>query len=218
MDLVDSWLSLCQSQGARGDLSGVGGRLLAAYGAPDRIYHDLRHLADVLTRVDELAGEAADPDLVRLAAWFHDAVYATAPEPGQATCEERSATLAERELRGIGVPAPARAEVARLVRLTASHAPAGGDRNGAVLCDADLAVLARDPAGYQAYASDVRREYAAVPDALFRAGRASILRTLLEAPALFSTRRGQSWEVLARGNMAAELAALAGPGARKQSE
>ena len=34
-----------------------------------------------------------------------------------------------------------------------------GDANGAVLCDADLAVLASPPEAYAAYASAVREEY-----------------------------------------------------------
>src|SRR4051812_35235818 len=52
-------------------------RLLGAYADPRRHYHDVRHLRDVLDRLDELEahGVAFDPLTVRLAAWFHDAVY-----------------------------------------------------------------------------------------------------------------------------------------------
>jgi predicted metal-dependent HD superfamily phosphohydrolase len=211
MDLVAAWARVCQAQRAVGDVSSAGGRLLDAYGGPGRIYHDLRHLAEVLARVDELAGEAENPDLVRLAAWFHDAVYVAQPAAGGASGEELSARLAELELAGLGLPVRARDEVARLVRLTARHAPAEGDHNGAVLCDADLAVLARDPAGYAAYVADVRREYAAVPEPAFRAGRAAILRALLEAPVLFRTPLGRSrWEAPARANLVAELRTLDG--------
>jgi len=211
MDLLAAWTSVCRTQGARGDLVGAGQRLLAAYGSPARSYHDQRHLAEVLTRVDELAAEAADPDLVRLAAWFHDAVYLTAPRPGEPMGEELSAALAERDLLSLGVARAAAAEIARLVRLTATHEPAEGDTNGAVLCDADLAVLAGDADRYAAYARDVRREYAAMPEELFRAGRAKVLRSLVKAPALFRTERGQMWwEAAARINISAELQLLDG--------
>ena len=44
-------------------------------------------------------------------------------------------------LTGLAVPDALVGEVARLVRLTARHAPSADDRNGRVLCDADLAVL-----------------------------------------------------------------------------
>lgn len=209
MDLLDGWVRTCHARGASGDVAPAGARLLAAYGAPERIYHDVRHLQQVLTGIDELADAAADPDLVRLAAWFHDAVYTAVPAAGHHSAEELSAALAERELAAIAVPASDRQEVARLVRLTATHAPQDGDGNGAVLCDADLAVLARDAGGYAAYAAEVRRECAAVPEPAFRAGRATILRALLAAPTLFRTEPArQRWEAQARANVAAELAAL----------
>ncbi len=103
-------------------------------------------------------------------------------------------------------------EVARLVRLTASHDPAAGDTDGAVLCDADLAVLARDEAGYAQYVAGVRREYGHVPDAAFRAGRAAVLRSLVAQPRLFRTPSGFArWESAARRNVADELAQIADP-------
>jgi predicted metal-dependent HD superfamily phosphohydrolase len=192
VDLDAAWLALCRRVGARGEVAGTGARLLAAYGAPDRAYHDLRHLSEVLARIDELAG-AAPADNVRLAAWFHDAVYesptATPAEADRppASSEHRSAELAVELLGELGVAATTIAEVARLVRLTETHRAADGDVAGAVLCDADLAVLARDTAGYAQYARDIRREYASLPDEVFRHGRAAVLRDLLDQPRLFRT-------------------------------
>ncbi|QDY77457.1 HD domain-containing protein [Streptomyces qinzhouensis] len=180
--------------------------LLARWSEPQRRYHTTDHLAAVLDRVDLLADRAADPDLVRLAAWFHDAVY----RPDRSENEERSAGLAERALPEAGLSAAATAEVARLVRLTVSHAPEPGDANGAVLCDADLAILASPPAAYRAYARAVREEYAFVPDDAFRQGRAEVLRRLLGLPRLFHTPYGaREWETAARANLTAELARLA---------
>jgi len=186
----------------------VGARLLDDWGAPDRHYHDLRHLQRVLDRIDELAGHAADPTAVRLAAWYHDAVY-----HGDADDEENSARRAEEELRALGLDAALVTEVARLVRLTARHDPVVGDRNGAVLCDADLAILAAPAAVYAGYADAVRTEYGHVPDAQFRARRAAILRDLLAAPSLFRTPLGRTrWETTARENIATELHRLTGRG------
>ncbi|MGW4732773.1 HD domain-containing protein [Streptomyces shenzhenensis] len=182
-------------------------RLLARWQEPQRRYHTLTHLTAVLDHVDTLAEYAADPDVVRLAAWFHDAVYL----PDRSENEERSARLAERALPEAGVPADRTAEVARLVRLTVSHDPAADDRDGQVLCDADLAVLAGPPSAYAAYTAAVREEYHFVPNEPFRAGRAAILRELLELPRLFRTPYGRrAWEPTARYNLAAELALLTG--------
>ena len=48
--------------------------VVAAWSEPHRRYHDLAHLAAVLGLVGALPG-AADPDAVRLAAWYHDIAY-----------------------------------------------------------------------------------------------------------------------------------------------
>ncbi|MEV8317227.1 hypothetical protein AB0Q95_23970 [Streptomyces sp. NPDC059900] len=176
--------------------------LLARWAEPQRRYHTTAHLTAVLDHIDVLEEHAQDAGLVRLAAWFHDAVYA----PDRSENEERSARLAERALAEAGLSEPRIAEVARLVRLTVTHDPAEGDHNGETLCDADLAILAAAPDAYAAYASAVREEYAFVPDEDFRAGRAAVLRQLLALPRLFRTPYGTAhWEGPARANLATEI-------------
>jgi predicted metal-dependent HD superfamily phosphohydrolase len=179
--------------------------LVAAYADPSRHYHDLRHLTEVLSRLDELAGAgtpfASTP--VVLAAWFHDSVY-----DGERDAEERSAAWAED-----GLPPYADgetiAEVARLVRLTETHQPAADDINGAALSDADLGILAAAEARYDEYAVSVRQEYDHLSDEEFRLGRAQVLLSLLNREWLFSTPYGRSaWEGRARDNMQREYDAL----------
>lgn len=200
-------------EGARGpgggpDPSPYAENLLGRWQEPQRHYHTLTHLTAVLDHVDELADRAVDPDVVRLAAWFHDAVYL----PDRSENEERSARLAERALPEAGVPGAKTAEVARLVRLTVTHDPADDDRDGQVLCDADLAILAASPSSYAAYTAAVREEYSFVPNDAFRAGRAEVLRQLLSLPRLFRTPYGQEhWEATARYNMRGELEMLSTP-------
>ncbi|MEU6425319.1 metal-dependent phosphohydrolase [Microbispora sp. NPDC046973] len=179
--------------------------LTARWAQPHRRYHTTAHLRAVLTAIEPLAAQAPDADAVRLAAWFHDAVYDGRP----GWDEERSAQLAQARLPACGLPAERVREVARLVRLTAGHAYEPGDMNAAVLCDADLAILAAPPGAYEAYTRAVREEYRHVPDAAFRAGRAGVLRRLLGKPRLFGTPVGRDlWERRARENVAAELAGL----------
>ncbi|MFD5281792.1 HD domain-containing protein [Streptomyces rubrogriseus] len=200
---------------ARGATAGSGpdpapyaDNLLARWQEPQRRYHTLAHLTAVLDHVDVLAEHADDVAVVRLAAWFHDAVY----QPDRSENEERSARLAERALPEAGVPAAKTAEVARLVRLTVTHAPARDDRDGQVLCDADLAVLASPPSAYAAYTAAVREEYHFVPNEAFRAGRAAVLRQLLDLPSLFHTPHGRrEWEATARHNLTGELEMLSLP-------
>jgi predicted metal-dependent HD superfamily phosphohydrolase len=178
--------------------------VVAAWGEPHRRYHDLAHLAAVLGLVGSLAGAATDSDAVRLAAWYHDVVY----DPRRDDNEQISAERARAGLRGL-VPEERVAEVARLVLLTAGHDPALGDVDGAVLCDADLAVLAAPPEAYAGYASAVRAEYGHLSDAEFTAGRIAVLERLLTLPRLFRLPAvAEDWTPRARANMTAELTLL----------
>ncbi|HET6212209.1 MAG TPA: metal-dependent phosphohydrolase [Micromonosporaceae bacterium] len=214
-DLLAGWRLAVGRTGP--DVDAAAADLLARWVEPHRYYHNVEHLTAVLSTVDEYCATVDDPGTVRLAAWFHDAVYDPRAAPGDN--EEASAALASSTLAGLGLAAPAWAgwrgrgtavaEVARLVRLTATHDPAPGDRNGALLCDADLAVLARPAARYAAYAAAIRREYAHVPEPAFWTGRAAVLRHLLELPALFRTPAlYAAWEEPARANLRRELGSL----------
>jgi predicted metal-dependent HD superfamily phosphohydrolase len=206
--LIDRWRAACRRTGARGDLDGAGHDLLRRWSQPHRHYHDVRHLAAVLDVVDTHEAAAAHPNRVRLAAWFHDAVYD--PRAAGDANERASADLAEATLTTLGAPADVAAGVARLVRVTAGHDPGPDDPDGLLLCDADLAVLARSPDDYDAYARAVRLEYAHVPGPAFRTGRAQVLRRLLALPALYRLPALEPWEAPARANLTRELASLSG--------
>jgi predicted metal-dependent HD superfamily phosphohydrolase len=180
--------------------------IVAAWSEPHRRYHDLAHLAAVLGLVGELEGAADDPDAVRLAAWYHDIAY----DPERADNEEVSAARARVGLRGL-VPDARVDEVERLVLVTAGHDPAPDDANGAVLCDADLAVLAGPPDAYATYASAVREEYGHLSDEVFTAGRIAVLEHLLALPALYRTpEAARQWAGRAAANLTAELTLLRG--------
>jgi predicted metal-dependent HD superfamily phosphohydrolase len=180
----------------------LGRDLLDRWAQPHRHYHTVDHLAAMLAVIDRYAGVATDPDDVRLAAWFHDAIY----DPKSTDNEERSAALAERELPKYGRAA---GNVARLVRLTAGHQVEPGDTDGALLADADLAILAASPDVYDRYTVDVRREYVHVPDELFRLGRATVLRSLAALPTLYRIVPPRAhWERAARANLDRELGLL----------
>ncbi|MBN0041964.1 DUF4031 domain-containing protein [Cellulosimicrobium cellulans] len=209
----------------------VGIELVERWHEPHRVYHGPEHLVHALDSLALLEGRPPGvPDDVgpgragsgtaagsgpgdapgstaatQLALWFHDAVH-----DGEAgRDEERSADLADARLTG-HLDAATVAEVVRLVLVTTDHSPATGDVPGALVSDADLAILGSAPDRYARYVRQVRAEYAHVPDDAFRTGRAAVLRGLLAGGALFRTPQGAAlWEDRARTNLADELAELA---------
>ncbi|WP_167096739.1 metal-dependent phosphohydrolase [Mycobacterium sp. DL592] len=203
-DLLEMWAALLARHTANPDTATVGSELLAAWSEPHRRYHSVEHLRDILGHVEELAALADDADAVRLAAWYHDSVYAGRPDD-----EELSARRAEGDLSGLGVEPQLVDEVARLIRMTVSHDPAPGDHNGEVLSDADLASLAVPRERYVANTAAIRAEYRHVSDEVFRKGRLQVLANLLGGPGVFRTEHARRhWEPLAQHNLRAELATL----------
>lgn len=205
----------------------VGEDLVDRWREPHRVYHSRLHLADALDALDALLppsdSSAREAWLARVALWFHDAVH-----DGEARRdEERSAALALALLGPLvgdartavaGEPvltAHDVEEVARLVLVTADHAPSDDDRPGALVSDADLAVLGADAARYDRYTQQVRAEYAQVPDDAFRSGRAAVLAELLDlasGPGLFRTSAGaRRWSAQSMANLHRERDLLTMP-------
>jgi predicted metal-dependent HD superfamily phosphohydrolase len=182
----------------------LGENLIIRYNEPHRHYHTAKHLLLVLTMIDQLADDH-DLFLVRLAAWYHDAIYAI--PAGQVSNEEASARLALRELSRVGLEQEDLNQVARLVRLTETHLPGPRDPEGELLCDADLSILASNPATYADYVAAVRAEYAQVPEEEFLAGRLAMLSELADRE-IFRTRKGRQLTQAARTNLETEITVL----------
>lgn len=176
--------------------------LYERWGEEHRNYHGRTHLLAILEALDLLSEPENPPRTVVLAAWFHDAVYRGIA--GQD--EEESARLAQERLPQAGISDADAAEVARLVLLTAAHQPEPDDHDGALLCDADLSVLGSEPAAYSRYVAAVRKDFAHIADDDFAAGRAAVVRQLLELEPLFTgTHARRLWQDSARRNLRDEL-------------
>jgi predicted metal-dependent HD superfamily phosphohydrolase len=171
-----------------------------AYSGPDRFYHTLDHVMDVLATVENLATQANNLNAVKLAAWLHDVIYDTkAPDN-----EERSAHYAERLCEALAIPEGH--WVATLIRKTITHV-AGDQADAQVLIDADLAILGASEPVYRDYAGKIRQEYAWVPEPEYRQGRRRVLETFLARPRIYHFLG--HFEEPARRNLAAEISRLA---------
>lgn len=196
----------------------LGERLLQAWEQPHRAYHHSGHLSQMLADLDRLyaphSHTGSTPLPLVLAAWFHDAVYEGAPGED----ERRSEQLAGASLEPLIVAGLLSEEELQLVRLlvraTATHElpestelPAGyNPADIEFFLDADMAILAAEPARYRRYLRGVRSEYSHLDDEAFRTGRTSFLRSILERERIFLSEQARKlWEEPARANLRAEL-------------
>jgi predicted metal-dependent HD superfamily phosphohydrolase len=195
-----------------GKIDAAGQRLLDRWTGAERKYHNVRHLVDLLQHVDELQQETHNPHTVRLAAWYHGAVFDAEENAAYAhrggEDEVASAEFARGELAALDVPEAAIDDVVHLVVALARHATDPENSDCAVLCDADLAILAADPQRYRTYIHDVREEYAHIPTLNFLTARRAIVTKLLARDRLYVSPLGSGWEDQARQNLAGELARL----------
>lgn len=190
--------------GARPAPPALLGELLAAWDSPGRVYHGTPHLLDGLRRLDPLRSTMARPNEVELGWWFHDALLA----PGASDNEARSAAWAAQALHDAGAPTEAIVRIEAMI-LATRHRAEPPSPDAAVLVDVDLAVLAGDPADYDAYAEGVRAEYGFLSDAMWAAGRGAFLEELLGKPRIFHTDTFRdALEATARANLRRELARL----------
>lgn len=178
--------------------------LLRAYGAPDRHYHSLTHVADLLSLSAVYSDRLARPNIVDLAIFFHDAVYDATRRDNEAA----SAGLARERLTRLGLALGDVNEVARFIDATAHGNAALSSPLGdlAWFLDFDLSVLGAARETYVRYAAAIRREYAIYSDDVYARGRRSALDGFLSRPSIFTTREFRDrWEACARSNVAWEL-------------
>ena len=197
----------------RAQVAELGERLIQAWEQPHRAYHHSGHLSQMLADLDRLYS-GRTPLASILAAWFHDAVYEGAPGED----ERRSEQLAGASLEPLVVAGLLSEEELQLVRLlvraTATHElpesaelPAGYEVTDIeFFLDADMAILAAEPARYRRYLRGVRSEYSHFDDEAFRTGRTTFLHSVLERERIFLSERARElWEEPARVNLRAEL-------------
>ncbi|MEZ5235347.1 MAG: hypothetical protein R2749_21975 [Acidimicrobiales bacterium] len=163
----------------------------------------------MLRALDELAAQGSPSAALRLAAWYHDAVYD--PTAAAGDNERRSAELAERGRLGVAAPLL----VADVARWFGPLPPTGSTvsrrrwwrrRRCSSMLISPCSVV-RPPS---TTATPTGSEYGHLDEATYRR-RAAVLQRFAERDRLYSARRRKTpVEAAARANLDRELAALRG--------
>lgn len=148
--------------------------LIQVYSSGDRFYHNLTHIENCISLFEQTKSLAARPEEVELAIWFHDAVYDTRRNDN----EQKSAEWAEKVIRQSGLGHGIAERVFALILATRHHTEVL-DTDAQLMVDVDLSILGAAPKVFWQYEENIRKEYAWVPESLFRSGRTEILRSFL---------------------------------------
>jgi predicted metal-dependent HD superfamily phosphohydrolase len=179
------------------------------YRAPGRHYHGLAHVEALLELARAYGDLLSDPEAVKAAIWFHDAIY----DSRRSDNEQRSATLARERLAGRAT-SDRLERIAKMIAATATHTPpayghGATDQDALLFLDMDLSILGASQAEFDRYESAVRREYDWVDDDRWRNGRTDVLRRFADRPYIFhSDVFRRRFEASARRNITRSLARL----------
>jgi predicted metal-dependent HD superfamily phosphohydrolase len=179
--------------------------LLARYSAQERYYHNTAHIVDCLRQLEafEKASKVTVQDHVRLAVFYHDAIY----DPRRHDNEAQSASLARKELAPFVDPGSLDA-IGDLIQAT-DHKQPPANGVAAQIVDADLSILGTSPELFDRYEAAIRAEYSWVPEEKFRAGRAAVLKHFLAREQIYTTHWfHEQYEGITRVNLSRSLAAL----------
>ena len=208
MHYLDAWRSTWHQLGVASPDTALLDELIGRYCEPHRKYHTMQHLDECFTNFAMIRREAVHPAEIELALWFHDAIYDVKNHDN----ELKSADWARLELLRAGAAEGTANRVHALVMVTRHNAlPSTIDEQ--ILVDIDLSVLGAEPNRFDEYETQVRAEYAWVPEPVNRSKRSEILQAFLDRNSIYSTPSSQSrLETRARSNLTRSLAKLAAPG------
>ena len=168
------------------------------YAQSGRHYHTFKHIEQLLSLSDRFGSLVQDKKIVDLAIFFHDAVYI----PGSSHNEIESAEMASITLIKLGSEKEIRDKIIEYILATKDHfSVETGDQDLKFFLDFDLDILSSESDVYQQYAVDIRKEYAAIPDVMYKQGRLLFLTKALQLPHLFFTEEFRQKESKAKENL-----------------
>ena len=214
--LLTSFVDAMQQIGATAtetDLEHEGADLMQRWNAPNRQLHNVRRLMNTLTHIDEIASSAHDPDLLRVAAWYHGAFLNKALEIKLGGFQANFAATrcidhAHNRLTNLGVADEVVARIDELIAFLTRHRAPRSDFDAQVLVDADLAGLACSPQDYKKLRTSLRAELSELDDLQFVKARLALVKKLLSYETIYQSPLGSAWENTARANLEVELTRL----------
>lgn len=173
--------------------------------APDRVYHGLGHVEDLLDLIKNAPVSEKDKELLSAAAWFHDIVYDV--KSGSPENEEKSIAFFRNYPTNFNTENKKRIEA--IVRATSAHLTdeTHNDHLINLFLDFDMHSFGRSYDVFSNYSGQVRDEYVAAgyDKDLVASGQAAFWEALLAKDKIYRTEYCAAWERTARENIEKRL-------------
>lgn len=202
--LKKQWTGLAEKYcSSKAEIENCFNDIWIAYTESHRHYHNLTHISSMIQEIDNNPDNSLDHDVLLFATWFHDIVY----NPKKHDNEEKSAMLAVKMLKQLGVPQEKIKKVETLILATANHMNINDpDPDMCFFLDCDLKVLGATREQYILYAEDIRKEYIHVLSLIYSIGRKKILKRFIESSSIYRTEYFKNkYEKQARSNIMFEI-------------
>jgi predicted metal-dependent HD superfamily phosphohydrolase len=178
--------------------------IVYAYTQPGRHYHTLQHLYTMISQLQPVFNQIANPVAFMMALFFHDFVYKTNRDDN----EEASAKAAVLFLKSIHAEEDIVKKTEALIVAT-QHKIKPQDNDTCLLVDADLCILGAAEADYNLYVQQIRKEYRRYDDKTYQAGRKKVLEHFLARERIYQTPYfHDQFESQAKKNLERELEEL----------
>lgn len=194
---------VCQST----DPKALLGSIKALYDANGRPYHNWAHIMEVWNNFWKIKHMFSEDsvDKIQWAILFHDIVYkTTGVRREKRRNEEESWLVAKKFLEQLGFDAVYTWDIKEYIMNT-KHRDEPIKKDGKLLKDLDMQILASEPERYQEYSQQIREEWGQFNDDVYKIGRQAFLQWVTSKQIFLELIQ---YEDRARQNIAAELAAL----------
>lgn len=173
-------------------------------GLEGNAYHNVNHIKHCLKEFEEVKDKLKDPEAVRLALIYHDAVY----DPKLVYNEEKSGDKFMHDFPNHYKSL----KVTKLIMVTKDHIfpkEYEPDWDYGYMIDIDCAILGAEPDVYDAYREAIAKEYDHVKADEFIDGRSKFIIKMLSRPNIYwSNYFHGKYEYKARHNLTKELETL----------
>ena len=179
-------------------------KICNCYNQSGHFYHNLEHIESFLRAIEPYLHKCERNKELILAVFYHDAVY----NPLRTDNEEKSAQLARKELKILGIDRETRIRIMYLIRRTANHLHKKHEDDFCtrLFLDGDLYILSVPWEKYKYYAQGVHKEFIRIPDRIFDRKRKDFLKKMLSQKFIYCTPEfREKYEKLARENMLREI-------------